>query len=146
MRANKRLPTCDDGGCWWTTAATAVGRRCGGDIVVQVGVQRRKRKEIAITASAEWGDVGAAQSLTDVDVLPRYSVLGDGALYQLVKLVGAEGHGVAQPAILRIAPAKFDPTFVAAVQPSFEQVAEMAAHLYGLRLELGADVGHSALA
>ena len=71
---NKGVAAGDDGGSWSAAAAAATGRGRRRHVVVQVGVQRRQRKEIVIAATAERGDVGPAQGLADIDVLAR--VLG----------------------------------------------------------------------
>ena len=45
-------------------------------------------------------------------------------------------------AVARIGPGKLDAALVAAVEPAFEQVADMAAHLGRIGLEHGLHVAH----
>ncbi len=69
-------------------------------------------------------------------------VLLDSPLDQLVEFVRAKGEGVAEFPIAGIRPGKLDAALVAAVQPAFEQVADVTAHLCRIGLEHGLDVAH----
>ena len=86
------------------------------DVVIDVGIERGQREEVIVVAAAERRDVGLAQRLADVDVLPGLAVLGDRARDQLVELVGAEDRRVLELAVAPVGPRKFDLPLVAAIE------------------------------
>ena len=115
-------------------------------VVIDVDVEGRQGEEICVTATTRRSDIGLAQCLPDVDVLPGLRVFLDGSLDQLIQFVSAEGHGVSQFAVLGVPPRQFNTAFMTTVQPTLEQVTDVAAHLCSIRLEceLGRDRNHPA--
>src|SRR5262245_55476993 len=82
------------------------------------------------------------QGLAAVYILALMPILLACALDQLVEVVSAEAERVTKCAIAGIGPCKLDTTLVASVQPTFEQVADMPAHLRRIGFEHGLDVAH----
>lgn len=75
------------------------------DVIVDVGVERGQRVEFVVLAATERRDVGFAQRLADINILPFFAILGDGALDQLIELIGFEYAGALKPAIAPVGPA-----------------------------------------
>jgi hypothetical protein len=122
-------------------AAVAVGDARGGDdVVVEVGIEGGEGKEVVVGAAAAGGDGRLAQRLADIDVLPRDAVLTDGALDEVLELVGAEQVGVAQAPVAAVGPGELDLALVAAVEFAAEQMLQMTQHLPGVRLDDRVDV------
>ena len=63
-------------------------------VVIDVDVEGRQGKEILVPGTTRRSDIGFAQCLPDVDVLPGLPVFLDSSLDQLIQLVSAESHGV----------------------------------------------------
>ena len=63
-------------------------------VVIDVDVEGRQGEEICVAAATRRSDIGLAQCLPDVDVLPGLRVFLDSSLDQLIQFVSAESHGV----------------------------------------------------
>ena len=110
-------------------------------VVIDVDVEGRQGEEICVTATTRRSDIGLAQCLPDVDVLPVLRVFLDSSLDQLIQVVSAERRSVSQFAVLSVPPRQFNTAFMTTVQPTLEQVTDVAANLCRIRLEceLGLD-------
>ena len=142
LGADMRVAAGDDDAGRRTSPVAVVDRGGRGDVVVDVDVEGGQREELVVLAAAEGGDVRLAQRLADIEVLSGFAVLGDGALDQLVQLIGAEDRRMLEPAIAPVGPRELDAPVLAAVEPALEQVADMAAHLHRIWLDHWLNVGH----
>jgi hypothetical protein len=132
----------DDHGGRQAAQAAVLGAGSDDDIIIDVGVVCREPEEFVVPAASERGNVGLAQGLPDVDVLPGLAVLLGRTLDQLVELVGSEDGGVPEPAVACVGPGELDAAVMAAVEPTFEQMADVTAHHRRVGLHRVLGVGH----
>ena len=126
----------------WTTAVAVIDGRRGSDVIIDIGIKRRQRKKVVVLAATRQGRPRFSQRLAYVDILAGMVVFDDRAFDQLVELVGAEDGSARQPAVTGVGPGELDAAFVAPVEPAFEQVGDVPAHLVRIGLEHGLDIGH----